>query len=414
MNKSDLTTEELTVNNKLWIISEFYYPIVTSTGYYMTEIAEYMARQGKEVHVICTSSKYNEPQEYKTDFTDYHNGVHIHRIQLKNLDKNNFLKRTIRLLWTSILLWNKTFRVVRRGDTLLTVTNPVFLLLGLPLIKKLKHISYILLVHDIFPENLAAIGKIKKHSLLYKCLKFFFDKAYAKADICISIGRDMSEIIRRKISDPFRIRLIPNWAENREVFPLAKEETRMYRALGIQEKFIFQFAGNLGYAQGIDNILAAIRLVKNPHLHFTFIGGGAKYETIATFIKDHPEAPVSLIGFQDRSDQNDFLNACDVSLITLSDGMLGLGVPSKSYNIMAAGKPILIIADSRSEIALTVKEYTLGWVVEPHNPEALKEAFEKIYRQKDLLTNIQNNARTVAETLFAKENILARYGKILK
>lgn len=402
------------MGNKLWVISEFYYPIVTSTGYYVTEIAEYMARQGKDVHVICTSSRYNETREYKTDFTDYHNGVHIHRIQLKNLDKNNFLKRTIRLLWASILLWNKTFRSVRRGDTLLAVTNPVFLLLGLPLIKKLKHISYILLVHDIFPENLAAIGKIKKHSLLYKCLKFFFDKAYAKADICISIGRDMSEVIREKISDPERIRLIPNWAENQDVFPLAKEETRMYQTLGIQEKFVFQFAGNLGHAQGIDNILAAIRLVENPHLHFTFIGGGAKYETIAAFIKDHPEVPVSLIGFQDRSDQNDFLNACDVSLITLSDGMLGLGVPSKSYNIMAAGKPILIIADSRSEIALMVKEYTLGWVVEPNNPEALKEAFEKIYRQKNLLTNIQNNSRTIAETLFAKENILARYGKILK
>lgn len=402
------------MNKKLWIISEYYYPIVTSTGYYVTEIAEYLARQGKEVHVLCTSLRYNEPQEYQADFADYRNGVHIHRIHLKNLDKNNFFKRTIRMLWTSILLWNKTFRSVRKGDTLLAVTNPAFLLLGLPLIKRVKHISYVLLVHDIFPENLAAIGKIKKHSLLFKCLKYFFDKAYAKADICISIGRDMSEIIRGKISHPERIRFIPNWADNREVFPLAKEETCMYRNLGIQNKFVFQFAGNLGHAQGIDNILEAIGLLNNPHLHFAFIGGGAKYDTIAAFIKNHPDAPVSLTGFQNRSDQNDFLNACDVALVTLSDGMFGLGVPSKSYNIMAAGKPILLIADSRSEIALTVKEHTLGWVVEPHNPEALKEAFEKIYREQDVLASLRNNVRTVAETLFAKENILARYGEILK
>lgn len=402
------------MSKKLWIISEFYYPVVTSTGYYMTEIAEYMARQGQEVHVICTSARYNETQEYKNAFTDYHNGVHIHRIHLRNIDKNNFLKRIVRLLWTSIRLWSCTFRSVRRGDTLLAVTNPVFLLLGLPLIKRLKHISYVLLVHDIFPENLAAIGKIRKQSLLYKCLKFFFDKAYAKADICISIGRDMSEIIREKISDPARIRFIPNWADNKEVIPLVKEETRMYRNLGIQDKFVFQFAGNLGHAQGIDNILEAIGLVQNPALHFTFIGGGAKYDTIAAYIKNHPGAPVSLIGFQERSDQNDFLNACDVAIVTLSDGMFGLGVPSKSYNIMAAGKPILIIADARSEIALTVKEYTLGWIVDPHNPEALKERFEEIYKQKDLLPDIRNNARTIAETLFAKENILARYGEILK
>lgn len=402
------------MSNKLWIISEFYYPIVTSTGYYVTEIAEYLARQKKEVHVICTSSRYNETQEYNDTFIDYYNGVYIHRIHLKTLDKNNFLKRTIRLLWTSILLWNKTFRSVQRGDTLLAVTNPVFLLLGLPLIKRLKHIPYILLVHDIFPENLAAIGKIKKTSLLYRCLKYFFDKSYAKADICISIGRDMSEIIKGKIAHPERIHLIPNWADNHEVFPLIKDETQMYKSLSLKEKFVFQFAGNLGHAQGIDNILEAIRLVKNPHLHFVFIGGGAKYKAIATFIENHPAVPISLVGFQDRSNQNDFLNACDVALVTLNDGMFGLGVPSKSYNIMAAGKPILIIADSRSEIALAVKEHTLGWVVEPHNPEALQKAFEEIYEERDLLNSIAKNARTVAETLFAKENILAKYGEILK
>lgn len=402
------------MNNRLWIISEFYYPIITSTGYYMTEIAEYMARQGKEVHVICTNSRYNEIQECDSGLTEFHNGVHIHRIRLKNIDKNNFLKRTVRLLWTSLLLWNKTFRSVRKGDTVLTVTNPVFLLLGLPLIRRLKHISYVLLVHDIFPENLAAIGKVKKHTLTYKGLKILFDKAYAKADTCISIGRDMSEVIREKISDPSRIRFIPNWADDREVFPLAKEETRLFRNLDLRDKFIFQFAGNLGHAQGIDNILEAIRLVENPHLHFTFIGGGAKYEMIADFIKKHSGIPITLIGFQDRSDQNDFLNACDVALITLNDGMFGLGVPSKSYNIMAAGKPILLIADSRSEIALTVRELSLGWVVKPHCPKALKETFEEIYNRQDSLPSIRNNARTAAETLFAKENILTRYGEILK
>lgn len=76
---------------------------------------------------------------------------------------------------------------------------------------------------------------------------------------------------------------------------------------------------------------------------------------------------------------------------------------------MAAGKPILMIGDSNSEIALCVEEYQLGWVVEPGNPIVLKKTLESIYEHRDALSSIKNNARCVADTLFAKEFILDKY-----
>ena len=181
----------------------------------------------------------------------------------------------------------------------------------------------------------------------------------------------------------------------------------MYAELACRDKFIFQFAGNLGHAQGLDNILNAISLVENPNLHFVFIGGGAKYETIKKFASVRNN--VTLSGFQPRSMQNDFLNACDVSIVTLSDGMYGLGVPSKSYNIMAAGKPILMVGEADSEIALCIKEFNLGWIVEPNNPSALKDIFESVYESRDQLSSFRSNARCVADTVFAKEIILDKY-----
>ena len=90
---------------RIWIASEYYYPIVTSTGYYMTEIAEYLAKSGMEVHVICTDARYNETDEYKSLKLEKHNGVIIHRVLSGNIDKNNFAKRTFRLLNSSIRLW---------------------------------------------------------------------------------------------------------------------------------------------------------------------------------------------------------------------------------------------------------------------------------------------------------------------
>jgi glycosyltransferase involved in cell wall biosynthesis len=398
------------MNNKIWIVSEYYYPIVTSTGYYITEIAEYLALKGLDVNVISTGSKYNETGDYEFKVREVRNGVNIFRVKAGNIDKNNFVKRAYRLLKTSISLFVYTYKNVNKNDTLLVVTNPAFLILLIPIIKRLKKITYMLLVHDIFPENIAAIGGIKETSLIYKILKKFFDKAYSKTDTCISIGRDMSEVLNKKIKGKSDIKLIPNWADVDEVHPIGKYNTELYHSLFKQDKFIFQFAGNLGHVQGLDNILSAIELIDNPEIHFLFIGGGAKYEIINEFSTSHKN--VTLIGFQDRTKQNDFLNACDVAIVTLSDGMYGLGVPSKSYNIMSAGKPIIMIGDKRSEISRCVIDYNLGWVVEPDNPEALKICIEEIYEKRENLKQIQDNSRQVAEKLFAKNVILEKYYRL--
>lgn len=401
-------------SKRIWVISEIYYPIKTSTGYYLTEIAEYLVTKGLDVHVICTGSTYNEGESMSLLREECHKGVNIHRVFPPNLDKNNFFKRTLRLFFSSFQLFLKVLFWVQRGDELLVVTNPAFLILMMPYVAWKKKINYTILVHDIFPENLVAIKKMSSSSIAYKCLKRVYDKAYSKARICISIGRDMTEILISKTRTNAKISFIPIWAENRAIYPLDKRDTNLYEKLKLEGKFVFQFAGNLGHAQGIDNLLAAIEKIDVEDIHFLFIGGGAKFDEISSFISHRGQKNVSLLVFQDRSQQNDFLNACDIGIVTLNDGMYGLGVPSKSYNIWAAGKPILYIGDDNSEIALCIKEFTLGWIVSPNDPHALKNMIEFIYDNRNNLSSIRNNARTVSDTIFAKDQILERYYTLLK
>lgn len=379
----------------------------------MTEIAEYLATKNQDVHVICTGAIYNNGEKKTLLIEELHNGVNIHRISVPDINKNNFIKRAFRLLLSSWRLFYRILKCVEKDDKLLVVTNPAFLILMMPFVARIKGITYTILVHDIFPENLAAINKISSSSFVYKRIKQIFDTAYSKAQSCISIGRDMSVRLAAKIQNTSKIHFIPIWAENNDVFPLNKKDTKICSNLNLENKFVFQFAGNLGHAQGLDNLLKAIKLIKNSDIHFLFIGDGAKYNEIYSYIENGTCENISLLGFQDRSIQNDFLNACDVGVVTLSNGMYGLGVPSKSYNIMAAGKPILFIGDENSEIALCIKEFSLGWIVEPNNPQVLAQMMEKIYVQKDSLSAIQNSARITAETVFAKERILEEYNKLL-
>ncbi|WP_457609831.1 glycosyltransferase family 4 protein [Lutibacter sp.] len=398
---------------KLWIVTEYYYPTVISSGYYMTEIAEYLATRLDNVNIICTSSSYNKKGIQKPKKYEVVKNVSIYRVISGNINKNNFVLRVFGLFWSSLLLFNKVLFKVHKGDTLFVVTNPAFFILLLPIIKKIKKLEYTVLVHDIFPENLSAIGKIKNTSLVYKILKKLFDTAYSQSANCIAIGRDMKVVIRKKIANSSNIVLIPNWSDVEEVLPKIKEKTKIIKEFNIENKFVFQFAGNLGHSQGLDNILDAISLVDDPNLHFLFIGSGAKVNTVKEFAKRAPLKNVTYVGFRDRSEQNDFLNACDVAIVTLSDGMFGLGVPSKSYNIMAAGKPIIIVADEDSEISLVVKENNIGWVVKPANSNELKNTFIKIYKNKSNIPEMGKRARKVAEKVYAKKIILENYYDLL-
>lgn len=395
---------------KIWIVSEFYYPVVTSTGYYITEIAEFLATKKKNINVICTDSKYNENDNFNYVKKEYRNGVLIHRIKSESLDKNNLIKRTIKLFFSSIKLFYKLFISVRKNDEILIVTNPAFLILLMPILKFFKGVNYKILVHDIFPENIVAIGKINKTSFINKFLKLWFDFSYSQAEKCIAIGRDMEEILLKKNVKPSNLCLIPNWADTDEVQPISKNQTNLINKSNLKDRFIFQFAGNLGHAQGIENILASIQLLSNLKIHFLFIGAGAMENKIKEFINNNPLNNVTHMGFQKRSEQNDFLNACDVAIVTLSDGMFGLGVPSKSYNIMATGKPILIIADDNSEISQCVKENNIGWVVRPNDPVLLKKYFELIYQEyvNNKLLNI-SDSREIALNFFSKRIILNKY-----
>ncbi len=76
------------------------------------------------------------------------------------------------------------------------------------------------------------------------------------------------------------------------------KQYRICSSLRLQDRFVFQFAGNLGYAQGIDNLLEAIGLIKNDNIHFLFIGDGAKAGDIVSYMKKGTHKNVSLLGFR--------------------------------------------------------------------------------------------------------------------
>ena len=265
-----------------------------------------------------------------------------------------------------------------------------------------------ILVHDVFPENAVAAGVVKSQkNFAYRIVRYIFSKAYQSADTIIVLGRDMKEIFETKFKRKRRtpnIRIIENWADPLpENFNAAQKTDHKIRIL---------YAGNIGRCQGLERFLEIYEKVANPNVQLILRGGGAMVPEIKKMI-DRSNSQVVLGGIYSREEQFDILSSCDIALVTLADGMYGLGVPSKSYNIMASGKPILFIGNPESEIALTIKEKNLGYVFDNHDVEGLECWLSKL-SSNDIIDFETKGANAIkaATNEYSEKAILLKYSHL--
>lgn len=354
-------------SDRVVIVTE-YIGSQNSTAYYWAKIALYLADH-YELLIICPKTVHTE--RFRDDSglkflfcSDVGSG-------------NNVFRKLFALLYTSFTLNIRLAKSVKSTDLVFSGTNPMASLLLTAVIKAFKKFKWMVLCHDIFPDNLLP-AQLLKPGFVFNVLNRIFSRIYTKADMVAPIGRDMARKLREKGVPEERIKVISNWVDTNHIFLEPKQDNRIIKELGWENEVVFNFFGNLGRLQGLDNLLAAILLVKNKRARFLFIGRGAQERSLANFINDNPIGNVCYYGALDLSENNTGLNAGDVALVTLSEGMWGLGVPSKAYFSMAADKPILYVGDAGSELQLLVKEREVGWFCEGGSPEKLALRIDRI------------------------------------
>jgi colanic acid biosynthesis glycosyl transferase WcaI len=402
------------LGNRLWVISEIYYPEEIGTGYYLTGLAEGLSSTFS-VNVLCGYPTYDLRGSILPS-QEVRNGVHVERCQGTKFNKNKLILRSVNLITVSISLFIKAFFQVQKHDLVLVVTNPPLLPFLIEIVCRFKKAHCVLRLDDVYPEILVATGIVGPHNLVVRFWRFLTKRLYLSVDQIIVVGRDMAKLAQSKVGDQKKqTSFIPNWADIDLVVPIAKKDNQLLIELGLENKFIIQCAGNMGRAQGIENMFGAIRLLREDvDIHFIFTGNGAKKKWMEDEIYKEQLCNVTLLDQRPRSDQPNFLNASDIIMISLIPGMAGAGVPSRMYNAMAAGKPIIAITESESELSLVVAEEEIGWVVHPGQPEKLAEVIKNLKTRPDLLLQMGIRARAVAEEKYAPDKIFGLYCAVFK
>lgn len=373
------------IHNKiLWIVTELFPPDETSTSYILGQIANTMAKK-YQVKIICGPEIYDKRK--KLDENNHFcldKSIEVFRANGADLDKNTTKGKALSFLLMSKRMISLVKQHVRKDDKVLMVTNPAPLVVLMSRLKKRVGFELNILVHDVFPENTKPAGlKLP----LYGMIKHVFDNAYSRADQLIALGRDMKEVLEKKVLNSSenipKITIIENWADINGIKPQPMP----------QGKIVLEYAGNIGRVQGLDKVIEQLPESVDFHIY----GTGSMEETLKKM--NHPR--VFFHGPYFRSQQNEVLAACHIALVTLQEGMYGLGVPSKTYNILASGRPVLFFGPQNSEIYLLVREKQIGYCGWPEKWD------------KDELMKMGERARELAIKEYSEATILNKFIKAI-
>ena len=188
--------------------------------------------------------------------------------------------------------------------------------------------------------------------------------------------------------------MIPNFVDTAELHP-SDRATPYRRELGIGDEPVVMYAGNVGFSQSLEMVVDAARAI--PEATFVINGQGAARPQLEAAAADL--ANVRFGDHQPADRLNEVLATGDIHLVPLRRGLGRVSVPSKTYSILAAGRPVVAAIDTDSEVNRIVTTTGCGAVVAPDDTEAFIDAIRAVLGTADLGAGMGRAGRDVGREL---------------
>lgn len=391
---------------------------MVSTGLHMTELTTKWKELYPEVEIsIFTAENSRNQDSHSFKKHEIYQGVNIYRVKNIGRQHGNLLSRLI-FSFTFIL---KSFFFLlfkkRDYDILIITTNPPFLGLLILALNSYFKVPYVVIAYDIYPQILDKMGILKKNTVLYKFWKWLNVKVYNNASKIISIGTDMSTVIKNEMNivDSSKIELIYNWSDKNKVFPVERANNNFLIQNRFENKKILLYSGTLGSTHNIEEILiAANELRLETDILFLFIGSGSKVKLVKDYISNSGNSNVILMPFQPIEIISQTLSSATLSFVCLESSFTGLSVPSKSYGILAAKVPIIGMMDDNAEISKMIEKYQCGVVWNKSKNIKLSSLIYDLISNNDLLNKMSENAYFTFLNNFNIDTSVKKYNNALK
>lgn len=365
---------------KVLAYSCYYTPEIAASMYLTEDIYKGIVDAGHtlEVYVPMPTRGISEEvrKEYKGKKREkkYDGKLTVHRIAMYREGKNSAL-RALRYLFVNIAFIWKGLKT--KADVIFVQSTPPTQGMMAGIVGALKKTPVVYNLQDIFPDSLVNSGMTSEGSLIWKIGRKIEDFSYSHAKKIIVISEDFKKNVLAKGVPEEKIVVVPNWADVSGVYPVERKDNVLIERYGLDpNKFYITYCGNIGFTQNMDLLLEAAVELKDelPDLCFLIVGDGADKERVQKRVEEEKIDNVIMLPFQPYEDIAHVFSLGDVGLIISKPGVGNNSVPSKTWSIMAAGKPVLASFDSDSELCKLIDRIGCGKHADAGDKSGLKES----------------------------------------
>ncbi len=411
---------------KILKFSSYFFPENVASSHLSKDLYETYRDVG-----ICTENYVPTPsrgidkatrKKYKKILYEefYDGSLHIRRFPLMREGRNPILRA-----WRYLLCNLKQYKYGKKAkdiDLILGASTPptqgyLCAKLKKKLSKKYGHeVPFIYSLQDIFPDSLVHTGLTKKGSILWKIGRKMEDKIYAAADKIVVISEGFKQNIMAKGVPEEKIVIIENWIDVNEVVPIPREENILFEKFGLDpEKFYICYSGNVGHTQNMDMLLDTAKRVAeaNGDIHFVIIGEGAAKAHVTERVENEKIANIHMFPFEDYKNIAHVFSLGDMGLIISKAGVGSNSVPSKTWSIMSAGRPILASFDKEGDLDRVITAENAGVCIDPKDTDGFYQAILDAYANREQLAAWGKNGRAYVETHLTREIGTGNWVKLL-
>jgi colanic acid biosynthesis glycosyl transferase WcaI len=404
---------------RLLVICPHYAPDTAPTGEVMTSIGSELVARGHELHVVTSLPWYQhhriEPgwggRPVRHEDTDWGRITRVHPFPT---DKRNIPARAAAFAGFTVMstAMGLRGRPGARPDAVLAMSPPLTLGIAGWLAARRWGVPFVFNIQDVFPDVAVELGAITNPTVI-RAASALERWTYRRADAVTVLSDDLRDNLVAKIRGTVpdahdRVRVIPNFVDTARITPADPEAGAYRREFGLEGRRVVMYAGNVGLSQSLDLVLAAARkLADRTDVCFVINGGGSARDTLEA--EAAGLGNVRFVDYQPRERLPEVLAAGDVHVVPLRRGLARSSVPSKTYSILAAGRPVVASVDEGTEVARVVEEAEAGIAVPPDDPDAFTAAVAALVDDPARAAAMGRAGRAFVERWVSPSAVAERY-----
>jgi colanic acid biosynthesis glycosyl transferase WcaI len=388
---------------RILIINQYFPPDVSNTAYLLGELAEDLA-QRHDVTVVAGRPSYNpEASRFVPS------GPRVVRVRSTGFDRSSLWGRAANYL-SYLAASMVRAMALRRPDVVVTMTDPPVIGVIGALVSMRYRRPFVHVCHDLYPDIAVALGTLRPGpaTRVWSRVNRF---VWSRAELVCAVSRDMRDKLVARGVPADRVEVVPTWATAQA--PDAEGVARTRADLGWNGRMVVMHAGNLGLAQDAVTIArAAEHLRERDDIEIVFLGDGAGKRVVVEAVRAAGLDNVTFLSHRPKPEAQRLMEAADLHVVSLVPGLSGCAAPSKTYGIMAAGRPYVAAVDSGTEPQLIASEFHCGTHVAPGDPEALARAIVEL-RDCDL-DAMGARGRAALEHGYSRATVVARFERLVE